>query len=360
MKIGKSLVELAQEIQRRSENKKDYVASTMSLSMVAGGKDTHLMIGEDTIVEVNELAHQQIASELKIPAPYYNKMKSEAPELLANNVNEWFQKYPERRMIRTLDKTARAFLSDRFKPMENEDLAEAVLPPLMKLGVEVISCDVTDKRFYLKAVDQRINHDIPSGKKMGDGSHTIFDTLCPAITITNSEVGLGSMSVLTSVFTKACTNLATFGDSSIRKYHVGGRHELGDNVYSVLSESTRKVTDQALWLQVRDVVSAAFQEARFKTLCDQMAIAGKDRIEDDPVKVIELTAKKFGMNNSEQSSVLKHLIEGGDLTRYGLFNAVTRTAEDIDSYDRATEFERFGGQIIELPKAQWAELVVAA
>jgi hypothetical protein len=28
-------------------------------------------------------------------------MKAEAPELLAANVNEWFQSKPERRMVRT-------------------------------------------------------------------------------------------------------------------------------------------------------------------------------------------------------------------------------------------------------------------
>lgn len=357
MKTGKTIVELAEEIQRRKTTKKDFLANTDSIIMTPTGE---LMIGSSAnTVNVNELAHQQIASELKIPAQYYQKMKSEAPELLANNVNKWFNKYPAKRLVRTMDKTARAFLSDRFKPMENEDLAEAVLPPLIKMGVEIISCDVTDKRFYLKAVDQRINENIPSGKKMGDGSHTIFDTVCPAITISNSEVGLGSMSVLTSIFTRACTNLATFGDTSIRKYHVGSRHELGDNVYAVLSEETRRQTDKTLWLQVRDVVSAAFEEARFKSLCSKMKEAANEEIKD-AVKVVELTAKHFGMNLDEQSSILNHLIKGGDLTRYGLFNAVTRTAEDLDSYDRATEFERFGGQVIELPKNEWREMAMAA
>ena len=54
--------------------------------------------------------------------------------------------------------------------------------------------------------------------------------------------------------------------------------------------------------------------------------------------------------------MLRHLIEGGDLTRYGLFNAITRAAADLDSYDRATEFERFGGQVVELPKRDWEEV----
>jgi len=34
--------------------------------------------------------------------------------------------------------------------------------------------------------------------------------------------------------------------------------------------------------------------------------------------------------------LLRHLIEGGDLSQYGLINAVTRTAEDAKFYDRAS------------------------
>src|SRR5262249_40687809 len=83
-------------------------------------------------------------------------------------------------------------------------------------------------------------------------------------------------------------------------------------------------------------------------------------LEGDPVKVVELTAKRFGMTEDEGKSVLRYLIQGGDLSRFGLFNAVTRTAEDLESYDRATEFERFGGEIVELKRNEWAELQEAA
>lgn len=64
---------------------------------------------------VTDHAHGQIAQRLDIPAKYYNRMRSEAPALLAANVNNWFQEQPERRMIRTLDGKARAFLSDRYR-----------------------------------------------------------------------------------------------------------------------------------------------------------------------------------------------------------------------------------------------------
>jgi hypothetical protein len=54
------------------------------------------------------------------------------------------------------------------------------------------------------------------------------------------------------------------------------------------------------------------------------------------------------------------LIEGGSLTQYGLHAAVTRAAQDVADYDRATELEYAGGKIIELPKTEWKVLSEAA
>jgi hypothetical protein len=42
-----------------------------------------------------------------------------------------------------------------------------------------------------------------------------------------------------------------------------------------------------------------------------------------------------------------------ELTKYGLMQAVTRASQDADDYDRASELEQLGGQIIELAPSQW-------
>ena len=56
--------------------------------------------------------------------------------------------------------------------------------------------------------------------------------------------------------------------------------------------------------------------------------------------------------------MLKHLIQGGDLSAWGLGNAVTRAAQDVASYDRATEMESIGGKVIELSPAEWRTMAV--
>jgi len=70
--------------------------------------------------------------------------------------------------------------------------------------------------------------------------------------------------------------------------------------------------------------------------------------------------KATSLRVDEQSSVLRHLIEGGDLSRWGLANAVTRAAADVESYDRSTELEAIGGAVVDLPAAQWKVIAEAA
>ena len=119
MKSGISLVEMAQEIQRQNDLKADYMLDTRSLRLEPFGGGLYLnaydQSGDYAVepLEVNAIAHRQIGTHLKIPAAYYDKMLEEYPELLAQNVNAWFQREPAVRMVRTIDGTARAFLSNR-------------------------------------------------------------------------------------------------------------------------------------------------------------------------------------------------------------------------------------------------------
>ena len=69
--------------------------------------------------------------------------------------------------------------------------------------------------------------------------------------------------------------------------------------------------------------------------------------------VIELTGKAFDLNQGEQDSILSYLIQGGDLSLYGLTNAITRASQDVESYDRATALEGIGWQVATMPAAQW-------
>lgn len=136
MKSGISLVEMAKEIQRQAELKADYVMDTRSLRLEPFGSDLYLNAytpsGEMAVepLEINAIAHRQIGTHLKIPAAYYDKMLTQHPQLLSENVNAWFEREPAVRLVRTIGGTARAFLSNRYRRIDNLDIAGIVLPVL--------------------------------------------------------------------------------------------------------------------------------------------------------------------------------------------------------------------------------------
>lgn len=360
-KIGRSLQDLAAEIERRAEAKRDFIAPVNLMTMeVAGNRPTMVLDHKGALhtFGVQDIAHGQIAEYTGVPLAYYKRMVAEDPALLATNVNRWLHdKKDDRRMLRTLDGNTRALLSDRYRALENEDLAEAVLPVLLDQNLLIISCEITDRRLYIKAVDRNIERDVPTGKAMGDGSHTFFDTVSPAITISNSEVGSGALSIETGVYTRVCTNLAMIG-TNMRKYHTGQRAALSDEVMALLTDETKRATDRAVWMQVRDLVKSAFDLAKFDATIKRLGDAAKDQIAaEQAVEVIERVGRRFSFNEGERKSVLGELIRSGDLSRYGVHSAITRISQFDDvGYDRATELERIGGEVIELPRQDWLHI----
>lgn len=69
--------------------------------------------------------------------------------------------------------------------------------------------------------------------------------------------------------------------------------------------------------------------------------------------IVKVASREFRITDDESTGILQHLIEGNDLTLYGLSNAVTRHSQDVESYDRATELESIGYNILTMQPALW-------
>ncbi len=366
MKTGRSLNEIAAEITRQNETKKDYITSTANLAVVADEKaGVALEVKGKGAFPIRPVAHGQIAEHTKIPKTYYDRMLTEAPGLLANNVNEWFARYPAARLVRTLDGNNRALLSDKFATLDNFDFANAILPIVAERKLEIKSCEVTETKLYIKVIDTQ-EFKVPVGYKMGDGSHKIFDICCPALIFSNSEVGFGRLSVDIGTYTSACTNLAWFSKDGFKRTHVGARHLLTENLSvgdldQIMSDETKRKTQEALWLQVRDVTKSAFDPKIIADRSARLEAAGNEVFKaSEAAGVVEVVGTKLGLNGAEKNSVLELLLNGGNLSQYGVHAAITRTAQDVEDYDRATDLEYLGGKVIDLRPAEWRQLAEAA
>ena len=84
MKTGKTLTELAQELELQQNNKRDFLADTRKLEML---NSASLKIDDKGEFPLTHRCHLQVADRVGIPAKYYQVMKNIAPTLLATNVN---------------------------------------------------------------------------------------------------------------------------------------------------------------------------------------------------------------------------------------------------------------------------------
>jgi Domain of unknown function (DUF932) len=370
VKQGLSLTEMAAELQRQNDVKVDYLAPSNQIHFVTGSPDhTSIPLGTSELdlmgteasgLKINDVAHQQIASRLKIPTVFYNRLRGELPTLLDENVNRLLRHNPKpgsdypKWMVRTLDGTARAVLSDAYRRLDNFEIANAVLPILGDLpGVEIRSCALTDTRMHIKAVTS-IEGEV-------EGSREVGDIVRAGVYVGNSEVGWGSVTVYPFVERLVCKNgmvSQTAGDGMMKRVHLGRRVD-ADGVGRIFRDATLEADDKAFMLALGDVVRASVDEARFHELVASMSEAAQSGGVSNVQAAVTLLAKNEGLHDNEASQVLQHLAAGGDLSRWGLLNAVTRTAEDSESYDRATDLEQLGGKILRYTPRQWEQLAVA-
>jgi hypothetical protein len=366
MKTGKSLEELAAEVERRAGVKRDLVAAVENLEAVVleaeGKPELRLAVanGKTETFGITPHAHCQLSEYTGIPLDHYRQMQAETPELLAGFVNRSMKsKAKDRRILRTLDGAVRAFLDARYRVLDNEDVVDAVLPVLLERKLIVLSCQLTDKRLYIKAVDRSIERDVPTGRMMGDNTHGFFDTVSPGIVISYSEVDAGPLSIETSVWTKACTNLAVMG-TTVRNHHPSGHKELSGEDWVLAARETRELTAAAIRDPLRDLVASALDEAKFEAVAKLLMLSAMSPMESsDVAEVVERVGERFGLDDDEKKWVFRHLLRGGDLSRYGLQAAITRASANVEDYDRATELERLGGRVIELPPFEWSRITQA-
>jgi hypothetical protein len=358
---GMELSEVARQILSDRDHKKDYLADTRNIRVGVTQRDTGRIVEGKKLMRLQPVLRfnldkkevefeptrnclQQIGGRVQIPSKYADRMIEQAPDLLATNVNHWFNANPEKHMLRTLQNgsnIARAFLSDRYRPLDNADIAEKILPRLHDMGLEVKSAAVTEQRLYIQAVSPKMLAEVP---KVGDQVQA-------GLIISNSEVGAGSLQVRHLIYTLRCTN-GMVAENIVKQNHIGrkGTGGFGDlfdesEATELFSDETRKADDKAFWLKVQDLMKAMFTREKFDAI-----VKGLNRTTavdlDKPLETVEVLNTRFGWTEGEKDSVLNHLIKGGDMTQYGILNAVTRTAQDLTSYDRAVEFEKWGGEVM--------------
>lgn len=356
-----SLVELAAEVERINNVKRDFVVKTPALEMV---DDDTIQFGEEGKGQesfgVTDYAHGQIASRLDIPKRFYDRMGADFPGLRSEMVNRMFHNAParqvteqmreegdifarDRRMVRTLDGKIRAFVSDKFRPYDNFYVIGSALPPILEMkkagNLVVKSCTLTAIKFYLELVFPQLEAEVRVG-----------DVIRAGIVISNSEVGAGRVNIEGLVYRLQCQNGAT-SRSVFAKNHIGRKIGGNEEDYQKFQDDTIMSDLNTFRLMLRDIIKDTISQAWINKEADKFR-AGAERKINEPEAMVQVVGERFNLLDSEAKKVFRNLCEEKDYTQYGLGNAITALAKDIDG-DRSYDLQKTGYEVLTLPGRNW-------
>jgi hypothetical protein len=320
-----------------------------------------------------------VAAKLDIPIGYLRRCRDQRPGLYDDNVNGWLAQNPARKfLIRTLraadgepradgtDGVMRAWLSDRYRCIDNFDVLLSVLRGITDAGVTdpIIDADLTDRRMIVRVSTPDVSvlapkllegyrspfggHDVGGGwtpervarasaaerNAIEGGGETVFG----GFVITNSETGGGAFTITPRLVVKVCNNGLTITADALKRVHLGGVLDEGIVEWSeaTVAKNLALVASQAQDA-VRKFLDPDYIEAKVAEL---EAEAGEPV--EDPVAVITTVSKRLGFTADEQANILGHFIKGGQLTAGGVMQAVTSAAQLHTDGDLAADMEAKG------------------
>lgn len=316
-------------------------------------KDT----GDDWYGQVGPLVpnahtHGQIAQHLRIPRNYYRRLLEEHPDILAAAVNRHLGEDPKRRMFRCRllngdpqdGSMGRAYVSDKYRRLDALPLCETLMPLFEGGdGWSLIQAGITDLRVHLEAVYPNLTEDIGVG-----------DPVALAVKITTSDVGAGALTVQLGFHRLVCLNLMVVPSYTKRRVHIGGHQ---DELVELLSDQTLRLEDQLVMEKMRDVVRAMADPEEFTKLIG--VVRNADKVElVDPVEAAVVLARNVGLGEEELHAVQGEMVRGGNPTMWGLTNALTAVARDLE-FERKAELEAAAGAMCTNEEA-WKQYAEAA
>lgn len=340
------LLNINEELIRQLNTKKDYITDTSNI-ITHYDQETNLITLELTDINknitINDNCHNQISTKLKIPNKYYEMLKQEYPELLTTNINTLMNNQNTRRMIRTLDGEARAFLSDRYKPIDNIDVLTKTLYELKtikeQIDVTIQDARLTNNNLYIKAISKDLTDTIDSQKPMEKG-----DIVYGGIIIANSETGHGSYKVMPFIHVMVCNN-GMISDRIFKRVHLGKKIE--ENFIN-WSEQTNQLEDKILWSKLTDMIHNTFNKETFQKWINEINKVASERIEK-PTIAINKTVKAFPEISEQDTDLLLQEFANFGYNKFGLVQAVTRVAQEQKDYEKQIQYERLAPKILEMP-----------
>ena len=339
MKKGHDIRNVVQQINKDVKSKKDYIVTLNALEVTTNNNTYPNLEFTDAPDQYSLTDHSmnQLCGKLEIGTQYLRKCLPVSQELVAHNLNFWIKNTKSKElMVRTIEREsdelpniARAVCSNRYKRIDNDVVVTHSLNKLMDLGLDIKYINYDRDTLNVTAINPKVEGEVSEG-----------DVVQSGVTITNSEIGSGSLIIQPFIYRLVCTNgmvapryLNRFYSKHVGKIIIDPSQ---DDQYITIIEKMKKqidlVNDNEVWKE-------SFQKLKDST---------KQTINSH--QIVEL-AKKQGVTESERAQIferLNHYV--GDTfttTKYDLANAITNLGNDEEKSDqRSRFFQELGGLIV--------------
>ncbi len=258
---------------------------------------------------IRDTAQRGLATRLKIPLEYLKKCPE---DVQAYNLNHWIEQERNSELFLRFDgPELRAVFTTRYKPFDNLD----VLLKLDGLGFGMnteVQCHL-DRNFMLLSIPDKTQEFVLRGN----------DVMRPGVSISNSEVGLASLSVSAYILRLLCTN-GLVGKTEISTSYRHVSEKIMDEFPRVMGE----VRQQLIWHRQQLVMSL---ESHVK----------------EPKKTLQALNRQFLLQKGEVEAVdWAWIYEYGE-SMYHIVNTYTKAAQHRGlAADSAFRLQRVAGTIL--------------
>jgi hypothetical protein len=268
---------------------------------------TSVNLGSDTH-RLRPIAQQSIAYRLGIPINYLRKCPSEIQQL---NMNHWIRHEKNEKLFFRFDgDEIRAVFTPRYCPTDNLE----VLDRLLSLGFKPetkVQCSLDDEFMLVSIPDDEKTFAINR------------DKMTPGISISNSEVGLASLSIAVFVLRLICTNgMISKTDVSASYRHVSSK---------ILEEFPEVLTH----------ISGELGKQK-----DQFKLSLQSKVEN-PELTIQSFNRQFELGKAEQEAVEWALPLEYGFTMFSVVNTYTKASQfELLSAESRFRLQKVGGMIL--------------
>jgi len=376
-----TLADLVQELQAETLQKRDFVLPASCMSM----RDGKLIItnhqnieglekilkesgigfssegGEIQISQMElsclDVMNNHLADKLQIPSRYYKRMMEGHTTLLDQNVSYWFKTLSNNFLLRCfVDKDekrgfARALLSDSFKVIDNLDILLAVLAAVKESGLNITidedGCDLSEKRMYVRFVCKDVEIKAPEllrNYRPNGQPNTAGDGIISGFVITNSEVGLGSLTISPRAKILACSNGLIGTNENFRKTHLGAK--MGEYETIQWSGETKEKNLELIISQVKDAIKYYVSEEYLGKRISEVIQLGSKELEH-PMDAIKAVSNELMFSEEKANDLLNIFIKSGDMINFGIVQSLTLYANTKADADTQYELEQQAVQVLE-------------